>query len=128
VSRVKIDENNIFTILTVCSSALTVLFAVTGLIAVSGQFAAGVTVGGLVAIANCHWLYNILQRAMQLPARQAVRFAQSRYLIRLLIIAVIVSLLILYTKISIFGLLLGLSVVVIAIVAMAVSMATLNGG
>ncbi len=124
----KINENNIFTILTLCSSTITILLAVAGLMAVSLQFASGVAIGGLVAIANCHWLYNILQRAMQLPARQAVRFAQLRYLIRLLIIAVIVSLLILYAKINIFGLLLGLSVVVISIIVMAVYMATHNGG
>jgi hypothetical protein len=128
VSRVKINENNIFTILTLCSTALTILFAVTGLIVVSLRFAAGVATGGFVAIANCHWLYNILQRAMQLPARQAVRFAQLRYVIRLLIIAVIVTLLILYVKIDIFGLLLGLSVVVISIIVMAIHMATHNGG
>lgn len=128
MSRVKINENNIFTILTVCSTAFTVLFTVIGVIAVSLQFAAGVAVGGLIAIANCHWLYTILQRALQLPAKQAARFAQMRYVIRLLVIAVTVSLLILYGNLNIFGLLLGLSVVVIAIIVMAVYMTTLNGG
>jgi len=125
---VKIDENNIFTILTACSTALTIIFALAGLAAVSLRFAAGVAVGGLVAIANCQWLYTILQRAMQLPAGKAVRFTQMRYLIRLLVIALIVSILILYVNINIFGLLLGLSVVAIAIIIMAVYMATLNGG
>lgn len=128
MSRVKINENNIFTILTLCSTALTIIFALVGLVAVSFRFAAGVATGGLVAIANCRWLYAILQRAMQLPAGKAVRFAQMRYVIRLLVIAVIVSFLILYVNINIFGLLLGLSVVAIAIIVMAVYMATLNGG
>jgi hypothetical protein len=125
---VKIDENNIFPVVTAGSWLLLAAFTAAGAILVSLSFAGGVLAGGLVAIANCHWLYRILQRAMQLPATQAVRFAQFRYLIRLGIIAVIVALLITYGKINIFGLLLGLSVVVVAIVAVAAYMATRNGG
>ena len=52
----KIDENNIFTTLTVCSSALTVLFALTGLIAVSGRFAAGVAIGTRTFTGFFAWL------------------------------------------------------------------------
>ena len=128
MSLVKINENNIFTVLTAGSSVLLALLAVAGLLVVSLPFAAGIAAGGVVAIVNCHWLYSILQRAMRLPARQAVRFAQLRYFLRLGIIAVIVSFLILYGKINIVGLLLGLSVVVVTIIVMAVYMATLNGG
>lgn len=124
----KINENNIFTVLTVGSSLLLALLAVAALLFVSTSFAAGVAAGGVVAIANCHWLYSILQRAMSLPPRQAVRFAQLRYFLRLGIIAVVVSLLILYGKINLFGLLLGLSVVVVTITIMGIYMATINGG
>jgi len=125
---VKIDENNIFAVLTIGSTLLLVLLAGCGLYFISGSFAFGVIAGGLAAIANCHWLYRILQRAMGLPAQQAVRFAQARYALRLAILAIIVSILIIYLKINIFGLLLGLSVVVITITALTVYMATLNGG
>lgn len=128
MSRVKINENNIFTVLTIGSSLLLLILAVAGLFFVSRSFAAGVVAGGLVAITNSHWLYSILQRAMRLPARQAVRYAQLRYLLRLAIIAILVSLLIVYVKVSIFGLILGLSVLVITIIAVTVYMATLNGG
>ena len=124
----KIDENNIFAVLTIGSSFLLVLLTVCGLILISTSFAIGVVAGGIVAIANCHWLYRILQRAMGLPAQQAVRFAQARYALRLAILAVIVSILIIYVKINIFGLLLGLSVLVITIIVLTVYMATLNGG
>lgn len=110
------------------SSAFTIVLAIAGLILISWQFAAGVFAGGLVAIANCFWLKSILQRAMGLPARQAVRFAQLRYGIRLGFIAVIVSLFIIYCKINVIGLILGLSVVVITIFAMAIYLATLDGG
>lgn len=128
MTRVRINENNIFTVLTIGSSVLLAVLTVSTLLFVSCSFAAGVAAGGIVAIVNCRWLYSILQRAMNLPARQAVRFAQLRYFLRLGIIAVIVSLLILYGKINLFGLLLGLSVVVVTITLMGIYMATLNGG
>ncbi|NMC73589.1 MAG: ATP synthase subunit I [Geobacteraceae bacterium] len=128
MGRVKIDENNIFTVLTIGASLLLLVLAVGGLLLVSRSFAAGVVAGGLLAIANCHWLHAILRRAMRLPARQAVRFAQLRYLLRLAIIAVLVSLLILYVHVGIFGLILGLSVPVITIMAVTVYMATTHGG
>ncbi|MDD2335724.1 MAG: ATP synthase subunit I [Geobacteraceae bacterium] len=124
----KIDENNIFAILSIGSSLLLVLLAVSGLYFISASFAFGVITGGLAAIANCHWLYRTLQRAMRLPAHQAVRFAQARYALRLAILAVIVSILIIYVKINIFGLLLGLSVLVVTITVLTVYMATLKGG
>ena len=124
----KINENNFFAVLTIGSSLLLVLFAVGGLIFISASFAAGVTAGGIAAIANSHWLYRTLQRAMGLPAAQAVRFTQLRYALRLAILAIVVSILIIYVKINIFGLLLGLSILVITIIMVTVYMATLNGG
>lgn len=124
----KINENNFFAVLTIGSSLLLVFFAVGGLIFISASFAAGVTTGGIAAIANSHWLYRTLQRAMSLPAPQAVRFTQLRYALRLAILAILVSILIIYVKINIFGLLLGLSILVITIIMVTVYMATLNGG
>jgi hypothetical protein len=125
---VKIDENNFFAVLTIGSSLLLILLTVCGLLFISGSFAIGVVAGGIAAIANSHWLYRILQRAMKLPPQRAVRFVQTRYALRLAILAVIVSILIIYVKINIFGLLLGLSVLVISIIAVTVYLATLNGG
>ncbi len=110
------------------SSALLAILTIVSLLLGSLSLSAGVLAGGAVAIANCNWLYGILRRAMEMPAQQAVRYARNRYFLRLGIIAVIVSLLILYGKINVLGLLLGLSVVVVTITLMAVYMATLNGG
>lgn len=110
------------------SSALLAILTIGALLTGSFSLAAGIFAGGVIAVANCHWLYGILQRAMRLPAGQAVRYARLRYFLRLGIIAAIVSLLILYGKINILGLLLGLSVVVVTITLMAVYMGTLNGG
>lgn len=128
MGKMKIDENNIFIISVIGGSLLLLVLAVFGLLLVSRSFAAGVTAGGVLAIANCHWLYRILSRAMRLPGGRAARFVQLRYLLRLAILAVIVSLLILYIKVNIFGLVLGLSVPVITIIALTVYMAMFNGG
>lgn len=128
MGKMKIDENNIFIIIFIGASLLLLVLAVFGLLLVSRSFAAGVIAGGVLATANCHWLYRILGRAMRLPSDRAVRFVQLRYLLRIAILAVIVSLLILYIKVNIFGLVLGLSVPVITIIALTVYMAMFNGG
>ncbi len=110
------------------SSAATIILALAGNIFFSWSFAAGVVAGGLIAIANSLWLKSILQRALGMPERKAVRFAQLRYVLRLGIIAAIVSLLIIYCKINAVGLILGLSVMVISTIAVTIYMATLGGG
>ncbi len=124
----KITENNIFRILAAGNWILLVVMIAASLAFGSLRFAAGVLAGGLIAIVNCYWLYSILQRTMQLPARQAVRFAQTRYVIRLVLIAIVVSVLIIRFGIDVFGLLLGLSVLLITIFAMTIYLLTQKGG
>ncbi len=125
---VKITENNIFTILAAGNWILLVIMVAMALLFGSFRFAAGVLAGGLIAIVNCYWLYSILQRAMQLPVKKAVRFAQARYVVRLVLIAVIVSALIIYWKIDIFGLLLGLSVLMLTLIGITAYLLTHKGG
>ncbi len=125
---VKITENNIFTILAAGNWILLVIMVAMALLFGSFRFAAGVLAGGLIAIVNCYWLYSILQRAMQLPVKKAVRFAQARYVVRLVLIAVIVSVLIIYWKIDIFGLLLGLSVLMLTLIGITAYLLTHKGG
>ncbi|HET6420823.1 MAG TPA: ATP synthase subunit I [Geobacteraceae bacterium] len=125
---VKITESNIFTIIAAGNWILLAVMVAGGLAFGSARLAAGILAGGLIAVANCYWLYFILQRAMRLPAKKAVRFAQVRYVLRLVIIAVIVSILIIYSKIDVFGLLLGLSVLVLTILGITVYLLTHKGG
>lgn len=124
----KITENNIFRILAAGNWILLGVMIAASLVFGSLRFAAGVLAGGLIAIVNCYWLYSILQRTMQLPARQAVRFAQTRYVIRLVLIAIVVSVLIIRFGIDVFGLLLGLSVLMITIFAMTIYLLSQKGG
>ncbi len=128
MTLVKIDEHNFFTALTIGSAFLLLVLVVAGAVLISVSFAVGTATGGLIAMANGLWLRRNLERTMQLPVSKAVRYTWVRYLIRLGVITLVTSLLIVYGNINIFGLLLGLSVLVLTIMAAAVFLAAQQGG
>ena len=129
MTAVKINENNIFTLLIRGSCFVLVVLTIFGLILGSLKFAASILIGGLLAIANFFWLRNILQRTLLLQPQTASRFAVVRYIVRLALLGVVLFLMITYFDIDIFGLLLGLSVLVITIIALSIYyMSTLKGG
>ena len=127
MKTVKIDENNIFTVLTTGSLALLAVGAAAGLVFGSARFAGSIVAGGLLAIANFFWLRSILLRSLQLQVREAPRFAVFRYIVRLTVLALAVYALILYGRVDIFGLLLGLSVLVVNIIALSIYMCSRQG-
>jgi hypothetical protein len=92
------------------------------------SFTVGVLTGGLLSLANFTWLRSILARALNLEARQAARFAQLRYLFRLTLQGVAIYLLIAVWGVDVYGLLLGLSVLVLNIMAVAVYLAANRSG
>lgn len=124
----KIDEHNFFTILTTGSTCLLVVLVIVGAVLFSASFAFGVAAGGVISIMNGRWLRRILETALRLPSPQAVRYAWLRYLSRLGVIALVTALLIVFCNINVFGLLLGLSVFVLTIMAVAVFLAAQQGG
>ena len=127
MTAARIDENNLITVLIVGSAALVAILAAGGLIFVSGRFAAGVLAGGTLAIANFCWLRTILVRTLKLQISEAPRYAVARYVVRLAVLAVAVYLLLIYGRVDVFGLLLGLSVLVINIIALSLFMITRQG-
>ncbi|ACM18828.1 ATP synthase-associated magnesium import membrane protein AtpI [Geotalea daltonii FRC-32] len=127
MTRVKISENNFFTLLSRASIALTILLALIASSFTSPRFSAGILAGGLLAVANFYWLRNILQRALLLQVEDAPRFAILRYVVRLALLAVALLLLVIYAKVDIFGLLIGLSVLVVNIIALSIYL-SLKGG
>lgn len=94
----------------------------------AAPFTAGVLAGGLLSLANFTWLRSILARALNLEARQAARFAQLRYLLRLTLQGVAIYLLIAVFGVNVYGLLLGLSVLVLNIMAVAAYLAVHRSG
>lgn len=127
MKTVRINEDNIFTVLTAGSLALLAVLAVAGLLLGSLRFSLSVLAGGLLALGNFYWLRSILVRSLRLEPRQAPRFATFRYIVRLTVLAVAVFFLIVYGKADLFGLILGLSVLVFNIIALAIYMISAKG-
>ena len=112
----RINDDNLITVLAAVCACLVVILATVGWLMVSGRFAAGVAIGGCLALLNFFWLRIALQKILQMPAGQATRSANVRYIIRLSALGFILWVLITKADISIPGLLVGLSVLVIGIV------------
>lgn len=126
--KVRIDDENIVTVLNAGSLILLALMAVAGLLLVSRNFALGVLTGGVLAIANFNWLHSIIKRALLLSANKADSFARIRYVLRLAIVALIIGILIVRYNIDLIGLLVGLSVLVINIFALTIYRLISKGG
>ncbi|MBN1664792.1 MAG: ATP synthase subunit I [Deltaproteobacteria bacterium] len=91
------------------------------LIAVSWFFASpdcvlGITLGGLISIINYHWLYRDLKKVFQNTSDGAKSAIMFKYFVRFIITGVVILLILIGTKASVIGLLVGLSVVVINMV------------
>ncbi len=122
-----INENNLFVAVTVGSWLLLALLTSAGLVFGSLRFAEGIAAGGLLAIINCYWLHNILKRLLILKPAHPGRYVQIRYLLRLALVAVAVYLLIVHGGIDVLGLLMGLSVFVLVIMALSIYMLIYKG-
>jgi hypothetical protein len=127
MTTVKIHEDNIVAVLTYGSLALLALLAVAGVLLGTLRFGLSVIAGGVLALANFYWLKTVLVRSLCLQADTAPRFALFRYIIRLTALAGAVYLLLVYCKADVFGLLLGLSVLVINIIALSFYMISAKG-
>jgi len=128
MKTVRINDENIVTVLNAGSWILLALMACAGLLFVSGKFALGGLTGGVLAIANYHWLHSIIKRALLLSPNRAGSFARIRYVFRLAIVAIIIWIMIVSCNIDLIGLLVGLSVLVINIFALAIFRLTCKGG
>jgi hypothetical protein len=127
MTTVKINEDNIVTVLTFGSLALLALLAAAGVLLGSVRFGLSVIGGGVLALANFYWLKTVLVRSLLLQADTAPRFALIRYIVRLTALAGAVYLLLVYCRADVFGLLLGLSVLVLNIIALSFYMISTKG-
>lgn len=127
MTTVKINEDNIVTVLAFGSLALLALLAVAGFILGSLRFGLSVIAGGVLALVNFYWLKTVLARSLSLQADTAPRFALFRYIVRLTALGGAVYLLLVYCRADVFGLLLGLSVLVFNIIALSFYMISAKG-
>lgn len=124
----RITDENLLTALVAICAAVALLLTVVSWMLVSGNFAVGVFAGGCVAITNFVWLRSALVKILQLPIEKASGAANLRYLLRLAATGFVLWLLIVKAGLNIFGLLLGLSVLVIGIMLLTVYRLLHSGG
>ena len=77
----------------------------------------GVLLGGLISIINFYWIYRDLRYAFQGPADRARGKVLMRYYLRLFVTAVVLFFVIAKAGVNVIGLVVGLSIVVINIIA-----------
>ena len=111
----KITEDNLTTVIIIGGWLLLVLLTAAAYLLGSMRFAAGVLAGGVLALANFFWLRVTLRRAFHLTPKSAGRSIQWRYLLRFSLTALIIYALIVFARVDLIGLLLGLSLLVIVI-------------
>ena len=106
------------------------VLTVAGWLAFGREVAGGILVGGLLAVLNFHFMAHILISVLNRPARspeewqtagrQAVSFMTLRYLLRFAALVVIIFLLIRSGWVHIFGLIMGLSTIVITLLILGI--------
>jgi hypothetical protein len=107
---------------------LTAILGLAGWGFFSLPFGLGAAAGGGIAIVNFFWMRNVLQRILwQLPANAAI-YAQLRFIARLSVTAVLLYFIVTSGWFSLAGLLVGLSVIVINIIALSLYSALRAGG
>jgi hypothetical protein len=126
--RIKINEDNIVVWLMAASLLLSVLLAGVTAFAVSPRFGLSLLAGGVLATANFLWIRRGLEAAITMLPSNASRFALMRYFLRLAIMACLLYLLIVRLHADIFGLIIGLSVLVLNIIGFSIYLSTRKGG
>jgi hypothetical protein len=125
---ITINEDNLFAVIIKGSLGLTAFVSIAGWILFSPQVGLGALAGGCIAIANFFWIRNVLQRILgQLPAK-ATMYAQLRFVARLSLTGVLLYFIITSGWFSLAGLFVGLSVIVINIIALSLYSALRAGG
>ena len=125
---ITINEDNLFAVIIKGSLGLLVFLTVAGWILFSRQVGLGALVGGCIAIANFFWIRNVMQRILGQPSGKATLYAQIRFIARLTITGLLLYFIITSGWFSLIGVFVGLSVIVINIIALSLYSALRAGG
>ncbi len=125
---ITINEDNLFAVIIKGSMGLLAFLTLSGWAFFSIKVGLGALAGGCIAIANFFWIRNVLQRILgQLPAK-ATTYAQLRFIARLSLTGFLLYFIITSGWFSLAGLFIGLSVIVINIIALSLYSALRAGG
>lgn len=123
-----INEDNLFAVIIKGSLGLLAFLTLAGWTFFSAKVSLGILAGGCIAITNFFWIRNVLQRVLgQLPTR-ATTYAQLRFIARLTLTGLLLYFIITSGWFSLAGVLVGLSVIVINIIAISLYSALRAGG
>lgn len=123
-----INEDNLFAVIIKGSLGLLVVLTLGGWALFSAKAGLGALAGGCIAIANFFWIRNVLQRILGLMPAKATMYAQLRYVARLSLTGLLLYFIITSGWFSLAGLFVGLSVIVINIIALSLYSALCAGG
>jgi hypothetical protein len=123
-----INEDNLFAIIIKGSLILLAFLTLFGWLLFSGTIALGALAGGCIAIVNFFWIRNVLQRILAQQPANASQYALFRFIARLSVTGFILFFIITSGWFSLAGLFVGLSVIVINIIALSLYSALRAGG
>ena len=123
-----IREDNLFAVIIKGSVGLLILLTLGSLALFSTKTACGVLAGGTIAIVNFIWMRNVLQRILGLLPDNPQQYAMLRYLSRMTITGLALYFVLTSGRFSLPGVLAGLSIIVINILALSLYRALRTGG
>jgi len=92
------------------------IFLILSFLFLPGRFTLGVLLGGIISIVNFHWLSRDLRSSFLKHADRAKPFMMAKYYIRFIVTGIVLFFVITRAPADVFGLLLGLSLVVINVI------------
>lgn len=122
------NEDNLFHVIIKGSLGLLAVLVIVGLVFFSAKTGLGILAGGIIAVINFYWLRNVLQRILGLLPNRPFLYAQIRFIARISITGFILYLIITSGWFSLAGILVGLSTIVINIIALSLYGALRAGG
>jgi len=125
---IAINEDNLFAVIIKGSLGLLFFLALAGWVLFSPRVGFGALAGGCIAIANFFWIRNVLQRILGQQPANASLYAQLRFIARLSLTGLILYFIIISGWFSLAGVFVGLSVIVINIIAISLYSALRAGG
>jgi len=122
------NEDHLFPVIVKGSIILLLVLSTAGFVFFSTKVALGVAAGGIIATINFFWLRNLLQRILGLLPPNAGRYAFIRYIGRMTVTACALYFVMTSGYFSLAGLMTGLSIIVVNIVALSLYRALRTGG
>lgn len=123
-----INEDKLFGVIIKGSLSLLAVLALIGFCFFDMRTGLGILVGGIIAVFNFIWIRNVLQRILGLLPQKPNLYSQIRFIARISVTGFVLYFIIISGWFSLAGLLVGLSVIVVNIIALSLYCALRTGG